>query len=110
MENTCDVLIVGGGLVGSSLACALEGAGLRVMLAEAAPPVAAALPSFDERNLALARASVNALAALGNVSEIATLLGRAKPTITSCRKRLYEKISGISGSAEELDQIIINLD
>ena len=45
-----------------------------------------------------------------NVSEIATLLGRAKPTITSCRKRLYEKISGISGSAEELDQIIINLD
>ena len=39
MENTCDVLIVGGGLVGSSLACALEGAGLRVTLAEAVPPV-----------------------------------------------------------------------
>ena len=45
-----------------------------------------------------------------NVSEIAILLGRAKPTITSCRKRLYEKISGISGSAEELDRIIMNLD
>ncbi len=65
MENTCDVLIVGGGLVGSSLACALEGAGLRVTLAEAAAPVVAAPPSFDERNLALARASVNALTALG---------------------------------------------
>lgn len=65
MENTCDVLIVGGGLVGSSLACALEGAGLRVVLAEAVPPAVAAPPSFDERNLALARASANALAALG---------------------------------------------
>lgn len=65
METTCDVLIVGGGLVGSSLACALEGLGLAVMLAEASPPLAAKPPSFDERNLALARASVNALNGLG---------------------------------------------
>ena len=72
MENTCDVLIVGGGLVGSSLACALEGAGLRVALAEAAPPAVAAPPSFDERNLALARASVTALTALGVWRHIAS--------------------------------------
>ncbi|MCX7563980.1 2-octaprenyl-6-methoxyphenyl hydroxylase [Xanthomonadaceae bacterium XH05] len=72
METTCDVLIVGSGLVGSSLACALEGAGLRVTLAEATPPVAAAPSSFDERNLALARASVNALTALGVWQHIAS--------------------------------------
>lgn len=60
-----DVLIVGGGLVGASLAIALDGAGLRVALAEAAPPKVDLQPSYDERNLALARASVNALDALG---------------------------------------------
>ena len=64
MEDT-DVLIVGGGLVGASLAIALDGAGLRVALAEAAPPKVDVQPSYDERNLALARASVNALEALG---------------------------------------------
>jgi len=60
-----DVLIVGGGLVGSSLAIALESSGLDVALVEAAPPRVDLQPSYDERNLALARATVNALSALG---------------------------------------------
>jgi len=60
-----DVLIVGGGLVGSSLAIALENSGLSVGLVEAAPPRVDLQPSYDERNLALARATVNALTALG---------------------------------------------
>lgn len=64
MEDV-DVLIVGGGLVGASLAIALEGSGLRTALAEAAPPKVDVQPSHDERNLALARATVNALQALG---------------------------------------------
>ena len=65
MNEPLDVLIIGGGLVGASLAIALDGAGLRVALAEAAPPRVDLQPSYDERNLALARASVNALEALG---------------------------------------------
>lgn len=58
-----DVLIVGGGLVGASLAIALDALGLDVGLLEAAPP--GALPAvFDQRNLSLAEASVRALRAL----------------------------------------------
>jgi 2-octaprenyl-6-methoxyphenol hydroxylase len=59
-----DILILGGGLVGSSLACALEGRGLRIGLVEASLP-SVAPPGFDERKLALAAASLNALTALG---------------------------------------------
>jgi 2-octaprenyl-6-methoxyphenol hydroxylase len=60
-----NVLIVGGGLVGASLAIALDAAGCRVTLVEAAAPRAGAQPSYDERNLALARATVNGLDAIG---------------------------------------------
>lgn len=65
MNEMHDIAIVGGGLVGSSLAIALEGCGFRVVLIEAALPKASEQPSYDERNLALARASINALEALG---------------------------------------------
>ena len=59
-----DVLIVGGGLVGASLAIALDALGLNIGMVEATPP--GALPAvFDERNLSFAEATVNALTALG---------------------------------------------
>ena len=59
-----DVLIVGGGLVGASLAIALDGLGADVGMVEATAP--GALPAvFDERNLSFAETTVNALTALG---------------------------------------------
>jgi len=58
------VLIVGGGLVGSSLAVALHQVGIRALLVEASAP--GVLPAvFDQRNLSFAEATVNALHALG---------------------------------------------
>ena len=59
-----EVLIVGGGLVGASLAIALDRIGVDVGLVEATP--AGALPAvFDQRNLSFAEATINALHALG---------------------------------------------
>jgi 2-octaprenyl-6-methoxyphenol hydroxylase len=65
MNESTDVLIIGGGLVGASLAIALDAAGVAATLVETAAPRAGTQPSYDERNLALARASVNGLDAIG---------------------------------------------
>jgi 2-octaprenyl-6-methoxyphenol hydroxylase len=59
------VLIIGGGLVGASLAIALDAAGIDAVMVEAAAPRIGEQPSYDERNLALARATVNGLTAIG---------------------------------------------
>ncbi|KFL37182.1 2-octaprenyl-6-methoxyphenyl hydroxylase [Arenimonas donghaensis] len=66
-----DILILGGGLVGSALACALDGRGWRIGQVEASAPASGA-PGFDERKLALAAASLNALASLDILPRLAT--------------------------------------
>jgi 2-octaprenyl-6-methoxyphenol hydroxylase len=48
-----DLAIIGGGLVGGSLACALAGTGLRVCVVEAVPPRSDVQPSYDDRVIAL---------------------------------------------------------
>jgi 2-octaprenyl-6-methoxyphenol hydroxylase len=66
MTQRTEILIVGGGLVGASLALALDAAGRPATLLEAVPLRAdlATLGGDNDRNLVLARASVNALKAL----------------------------------------------
>ena len=66
-----DVLIIGGGLVGSSLAIALEPMGINVALVEALAPGPSDASVFDQRNLSFAEATVNALTALGVMQELA---------------------------------------
>jgi 2-octaprenyl-6-methoxyphenol hydroxylase len=61
----CDVLIVGGGAVGSALACALLALPLDVILVEAHEIKNLEQPSFDQRTTALANGSQKILAALG---------------------------------------------
>jgi 2-octaprenyl-6-methoxyphenol hydroxylase len=61
----CDVLIVGGGLVGSLLANALSTLSLQTVLVEARSVETLAQPSFDRRVTALANGSQRVLAQLG---------------------------------------------
>ena len=60
-----DIAIVGGGLVGASLAAALRGLPLSIALIEAHAPDSAGQPSFDERTTALGNASRRVFEALG---------------------------------------------
>ena len=74
MTDRHDVVIVGGGLVGASLAIALARQGVEVGLVEAAP--AGQMPAvFDQRNLSFAAATVNALTALGVMQQLRTPTG-----------------------------------
>lgn len=62
--NAFDVAIVGGGLVGASLAVRLAASSLRVVLIEAAAPPISAV-TWDERCIALNEASQRILASFG---------------------------------------------
>ncbi len=57
MSESFDIAIVGGGMVGASLAVALEGLDVRTALIEAVAHDAASQPSFDERTTALSNGS-----------------------------------------------------
>jgi 2-octaprenyl-6-methoxyphenol hydroxylase len=68
MTHDCletDVLIVGGGLAGSTLAVSLAQAGVASVLVEARDPRKLAQPSFDGRATALANGSQRILSSLG---------------------------------------------
>ncbi|HRD67388.1 MAG TPA: 2-octaprenyl-6-methoxyphenyl hydroxylase [Candidatus Competibacter sp.] len=60
-----DLLIIGGGMVGASLACALAGQDLRIGLVEAAPFAVSAHPSYDDRTIALAQGTKRIFQTLG---------------------------------------------
>jgi 2-octaprenyl-6-methoxyphenol hydroxylase len=65
VNDSFDIAIVGGGMVGASLAVALKGLKVRVALVEAVPHDAASQPSFDERTTALSNGSRRILETLG---------------------------------------------
>lgn len=65
MTNDYDILIIGGGMVGASLAAALSGCGLRIAVIEARPFGSADQPSYDERSIALAYGSRRILEGMG---------------------------------------------
>lgn len=65
MNHEYDVVILGGGLVGASLACALGDTTLRIAVIEAVAPGEPGQPSYDDRTIALAYSSRRIFEAIG---------------------------------------------
>jgi 2-octaprenyl-6-methoxyphenol hydroxylase len=73
MTQRFDITIVGGGMVGASLAVALAPLGVKVALVEAVPQGSELQPSFDERTTALSNGSRRILETLGVWSDVASV-------------------------------------
>ena len=67
-----DVLVIGGGMVGLTLACALADAGVTTVLADAEKPAATLAPAHDGRASAIAFGSQRILAGVGAWGDMAS--------------------------------------
>jgi 2-octaprenyl-6-methoxyphenol hydroxylase len=64
-DTRVDVAIIGGGMVGASLAIGLAGTGVSTLLVEGTPPGSRSQPSFDDRTTALGNSSRRIFQGLG---------------------------------------------
>ncbi|MCC5856621.1 MAG: 2-octaprenyl-6-methoxyphenyl hydroxylase [Ectothiorhodospiraceae bacterium] len=102
-EPDVDVLIVGGGMVGASLALALADSPLRLALVEAVPPRAAGQPCYDERSTALAPTSRRVFQALGCWESIA--VGAAPITEIHVSDQGHFGMARLAAASEGLDAL-----
>ena len=104
-----DIAIVGGGMVGASLAVALEGVGVRTALIEAVPHHAAAQPSFDERTTALSNGSRCILQTLGVWQEVADTATRIAKIHVSDRGHFgFARIDAAELGRDALGHVVPN--
>lgn len=103
MNNEFDVLIVGGGMVGATLGCALGDSGLKVAVLEDAPPEGFAPDqAFDLRVSAVSIASANILKTLGVWRGIA-----ARRVCPYRRMRVWEDRGDVEFRSEEINEPVL---
>ena len=109
MNTDYDVVIAGGGMVGSSLALALAPLGLSIAMVEAVPRGAAQQPSFDDRSTALSRSSQRMFEALGLWPDIVAASTPIKHIRVSDRGRFgFARIDAEEQGVEALGYVVIN--
>ncbi len=102
-ENVYDVLIVGGGMVGACLGCALGGSSLRVAVVEETPPMAYdPSQSHDLRVSALSLASVSILKTLGAWSGI-----MSRRYCPFRRMRVWEGAGDVEFRSEQINEPVL---
>jgi len=104
-----DIVIAGGGMIGTSLALALAPLGLSVAVVEAIPRVAATQPSFDDRSTALSRSTQRMFEAMGLWPDIVAASTPIRGIHVSDQGRFgFSHIDAEEQGVEALGYVVIN--
>lgn len=104
-----DIIVAGGGMVGSSLAVALEPLGLDVVVVERVARGDAGQPSFDERSTALSRSSQRSFEAMGLWQDIVAASTPIRSLHVSDKGRFgFSHIDAEEQGVEALGYVCIN--
>lgn len=104
-----DIIIAGGGMIGTSLALALAPLGVRVAMVEAVARAEPEQPSFDERSTALSRSSQRMFEAMGLWAEIKAASTPIRSIHVSEKGRFgFSHIDAKEQKVEALGYVVIN--
>jgi 2-octaprenyl-6-methoxyphenol hydroxylase len=104
-----DIVIAGGGMIGTSLGLALAPLKLRVGIVEAVPRGASQQPSFDDRSTALSRSSQRTFEAMGLWPGIVAASTPIKSIHVSDKGRFgFSHIDAAEQNVEALGYVVIN--
>ena len=104
-----DIVIGGGGMIGTSLALALAPLGLRIAVVEAVPRNAGEQPSFDDRSTALSRSTQRMYEAMGLWDEVIAASTPIRRIHVSDRGRFgFSHIDAEEQGVEALGYVVIN--
>lgn len=104
-----DIVIAGGGMIGTSLALALAPLGIRVAVVEAVARREAAQPSFDDRSTALSRSTQRMFEAMGLWPDIVAASTPIREIHVSDQGRFgFSHIDAEEQGVEALGYVVIN--
>jgi 2-octaprenyl-6-methoxyphenol hydroxylase len=104
-----DIAIVGGGMVGASLALALAGTARRVLLIEAVTPDSSSQPSFDDRTTALGNGSRRVFETLGVWPRLAAHAGKvAQIRVSDAGRAGAARLTASEQGLEALGYVVPN--
>ena len=104
-----DIVIAGGGMIGTSMALALAPLKLKIAVVEAVARRAAQQPSFDDRSTALSRSSQRMFEAMGLWPDIVAASTPIKSIHVSDKGRFgFSHIDAVQQKVEALGYVVIN--